>query len=73
MFEYNILGTDRTEADRNFAEAGHLVSVIQAAYRSAAQGGTLVTPSVRLDGTESLEGPDGLDVAYGRPGASMEA
>jgi len=39
MFRYNMLDDDRAEADRNFAEAGILVTAIGAAYRSAQQGG----------------------------------
>jgi UDP-N-acetylglucosamine 3-dehydrogenase len=40
MYHCNLLDADRTEADRNFAEAGVLVSTIQAAYDSAKAGGT---------------------------------
>lgn len=46
MFRHNLLDEDRTEADRNFAEAGALVSAIQAAYDSAKAGGTPRTPLV---------------------------
>ncbi|MGH2443533.1 MAG: Gfo/Idh/MocA family protein, partial [Chloroflexota bacterium] len=35
VFRYNVLDENRREADRNFAEAGVLVSTIAAAYRSA--------------------------------------
>jgi predicted dehydrogenase len=47
MFRRNLLDEDRTEADRNFAEAGALVSAIQAAYDSANAGGTPRTPLVQ--------------------------
>lgn len=47
MYRHNLLDDDRREADRNFAEAGVLVSTIQAAYDSAKAGGTPRTPSVR--------------------------
>lgn len=47
MYQSNLLDQDRTEADRNFAEAGVLVSTIQAAYDSARAGGTPRTPSVQ--------------------------
>ncbi|HEY8685647.1 MAG TPA: Gfo/Idh/MocA family oxidoreductase [Chloroflexota bacterium] len=47
MFRRNLLDEDRTEADRNFAEAGALVSAIQAAYDSAKAGGTPRTPLVQ--------------------------
>lgn len=34
-FYYNVVHSDRTEADRNFAEAGAIVGIVCAAYRSA--------------------------------------
>jgi predicted dehydrogenase len=46
MYRRNLLDEDRTEADRNFAEAGVLVSAIRAAYDSAKAGGTPHTPAV---------------------------
>lgn len=39
MYRCNVLDVDRTEADRNFEEAGVLVGTIQAAYDSAKAGG----------------------------------
>lgn len=46
MLRYNVFTTDRTEADRNFAEAGLLVDIITAAYRSAGDGGEACYPAV---------------------------
>lgn len=46
MYRRNLLDHDRTEADRNFEEAGVLVSTIQAAYDSAKAGGTPRSPSI---------------------------
>lgn len=46
MYRCNLLDEDRAEADRNFAEAGVLVSAIQAAYDSAKAGGMPRRPSV---------------------------
>lgn len=46
VFRYNVLDTDRREADRNFAEAGVLVSVMSAAYRSARDGGEEIRPEL---------------------------
>lgn len=43
VFRHTILAVDRNEADRNFAEAGLLVRTIEAAYRSAREGGKEVT------------------------------
>jgi predicted dehydrogenase len=45
MFERNVLNSDRTEADRNFAEAGVLVSAIRAAYCSARESGAPRRPT----------------------------
>ena len=47
MYRCNLLAEDRAEADRNFVEAGVLVSTIQAAYDSAKAGGIPRSPSVR--------------------------
>jgi predicted dehydrogenase len=47
MFRCTLMSGDRTEADRNFLEAGVLVSTIQAAYDSAKAGGTPRTPLVQ--------------------------
>jgi hypothetical protein len=47
MFRCTLMNADRTETDRNFLEAGVLVSTIQAAYDSAKAGGTPRTPSVQ--------------------------
>ena len=47
MYRRNLVDEDRAEADRNFAEAGILVSTIRAAYDSARAGGTPHTPSVQ--------------------------
>ncbi|GAC1325147.1 MAG: Gfo/Idh/MocA family oxidoreductase [Chloroflexota bacterium] len=44
VFEHNVLNENRHQADRNFQEAGTLVSVIQAAYRSAHRGGERCRP-----------------------------
>lgn len=49
MFRSTILDTDRREADRNFAEAGVLVGVIGAAYRSARLGGARCAPSTHRE------------------------
>lgn len=46
VFEWNILVKDRREADRNFAEAGVLVSAIRAAYRSARENGAPCRPEL---------------------------
>lgn len=39
MFRTTVFNVESSEADRNFAEAGTLVSIIAAAYRSARDGG----------------------------------
>jgi predicted dehydrogenase len=49
MLRYNVLDERRDEADRNFAQAGVLVSVIQAAYRSARSHGALCRPTFSTD------------------------
>jgi predicted dehydrogenase len=46
MFRYNVLDENHREADRNFREAGALVSIIGTAYRSAREGGTLLRPAI---------------------------
>jgi predicted dehydrogenase len=46
MFRYNVLDENRILADRNFAEAGALVSIIGAVYRSARDGGTPYRPAL---------------------------
>ena len=45
MFRQKVLDRDRGEADRNFAEAGDLVSIIGAVYRSAGEQGMPFRPS----------------------------
>lgn len=50
VFQYNVLNDRQDGADRNFAEAGELVSVIQAAYRSAHRGGEPCRPVSAGDG-----------------------
>ncbi len=48
MFRYTIFNGSHEEADRNFHEAGELVSIIESAYRSAQHSGapqTLRTPT----------------------------
>jgi predicted dehydrogenase len=45
MFRRTILDESRDEADRNFAEAGVLVSAICAAYRSAHRSGAPCSPT----------------------------
>ncbi len=45
MFRYNVLDKGRDEAERNFAEAGVVVSAIRAAYCSARERGTPCRPS----------------------------
>jgi predicted dehydrogenase len=47
MFGSTLLRDGRAEADQNFAEAGALVSAIEAAYHSAQEGGAPVRPSLR--------------------------
>jgi predicted dehydrogenase len=49
VFQCNILDEDRTEADRNFVEAGLLVSAIRAAYRSAQEHGAPCRPVFPAD------------------------
>jgi predicted dehydrogenase len=44
VFQYNVLDAKRDEADRNFAEAGVLISTIRAAYRSAKERGVPCRP-----------------------------
>jgi predicted dehydrogenase len=44
VFRDNVLNENRVEADRNFAEAGVLVSAIRAAYRSAEDSGAPCRP-----------------------------
>lgn len=51
-FRYNVLAADGEEAERNFAEAGLLVSAIGAAYESARHGGAPRVPAVLDDGTD---------------------
>jgi predicted dehydrogenase len=46
MFRYNVLDESRLLADRNFSEAGALVGIIGAAYRSARDGGSPQRPAV---------------------------
>ncbi|GAC1473438.1 MAG: hypothetical protein PVSMB7_27420 [Chloroflexota bacterium] len=46
MFRYNVFDHSRDEADRNFREAGILVEIIGAAYRSAQLGGTAQAPTL---------------------------
>jgi UDP-N-acetylglucosamine 3-dehydrogenase len=67
VFYYNVLESDFHEADRNFAEAGLLISTVRAAYRSTQQGGTACRPtfatgemisSARTDGKRSTVGND---------------
>lgn len=53
MFRYNVLDPNRAEADRNFTEAGVLVSAITAAYRSARDGGTMQRLAAWASGTET--------------------
>lgn len=52
MLRYNMLTTDHAEADRNFAEAGLLVDIISAAYRSARAGGKACYLPTLGDGTD---------------------
>lgn len=52
MLRYNIFTNDRTEADRNFVEAGVLVDLITAAYRSARAGGEAYHPTSTGDRTD---------------------
>jgi hypothetical protein len=44
VFQSGILDKDRDEADRNFAEAGVLVGIVSAVYRSARAGGQPIRP-----------------------------
>ncbi len=44
MFRTTVLAEDRVEANRNFKQAGDLVSVIRAAYESATAGGSPRVP-----------------------------
>jgi predicted dehydrogenase len=46
MFRHNVLDESRLLADRNFSEAGALVGIIGAAYRSARDGGSPQRPSI---------------------------
>jgi predicted dehydrogenase len=46
VFRDNVMHESRAEADRNFAEAGALVSVIRAAYRSAKESGVPCRPTL---------------------------
>lgn len=56
MLECSILGSSRAEADRNFAEAGVLVSTIGAAYRSAQHDGASRTVRFVVDGVPGVRG-----------------
>jgi predicted dehydrogenase len=58
VFACNILDKDRREADRNFAEAGVLVSAIRAAYRSAQQDGALCRPAFVAHDPAPIGGAD---------------
>jgi predicted dehydrogenase len=44
VFQDNVLDDNKQEADRNFAEAGVLISAIRAAYRSASERGAPCRP-----------------------------
>jgi predicted dehydrogenase len=45
IFERNIVGVNKDEADRNFGETGVLVSAIRAVYDSAAKDGLSIRPT----------------------------
>jgi hypothetical protein len=51
VFRDNVLSESRAEAERNFREAGALVSAIRAAYRSAEDSGAPCRPALP-DGPE---------------------
>lgn len=61
VFRYNVLDKSPSEADRNFAEAGAVVSAIRAAYRSAQERGAPCRPACSPEkvadrGTEASDG-----------------
>jgi predicted dehydrogenase len=56
MLECSILSPNRAEADRNFAEAGVLVSTIRAAYRSAQHDGEPRSVRFVADGVPGVRG-----------------
>jgi predicted dehydrogenase len=65
VFLYNVLNESPAEADRNFAEAGVLVSAVRAAYRSAQASGAPYRPTLSLHdpaGSRPAEGTDCSDV-----------
>lgn len=66
VFRSNVLDENRDEADRNFAEAGVLVSVIQAAYRSAEERGKPCRPTfpTREIAERALDGNAELSDVY---------
>jgi predicted dehydrogenase len=65
VFQYNVIDEKRDEADRNFAEAGVLISTIRAAYRSAQEEGTPCRP---VFATQEMVGSalvEGIDTEHG--------
>jgi predicted dehydrogenase len=60
MLKGSIIAPDSAEADRNFAEAGVLVSTIRAAYRSAGLGGVQLPIEMVAQHTASPESREGL-------------
>jgi predicted dehydrogenase len=46
MFRHNVLDKNRLRADHNFSEAGALVGIVGAAYRSARDGGAPQRPAI---------------------------
>jgi predicted dehydrogenase len=60
MLKGSIIPPDSAESDRNFAEAGVLVSTIRAAYRSAGLGGSRLPIDMVARHTASPESREGL-------------
>jgi predicted dehydrogenase len=63
-FRANVLDERRDEADRNFAEAGVLVSAIQACYRSAQESGLPCRPTFSTHEAIRSAVAQGTDVMY---------
>lgn len=64
VFRYNVLTESRAEADRNFAEAGVLVSAVRAAYRSARERGVPLRPSLSLRNQAGSYPAEGTDPSH---------
>jgi len=73
MIRYNVVDECREEADRNFAEAGVLVSAICAAYRSARESGVPCRPMLPSTETAAWALAQGLNEKNGSSSRSPSA